>query len=306
MPTVAEICQLVNNGCCTPSDGAFKTYVLQLLCDLAGVDTEQDILCDPATGNKVRLVTIFDDSGAIVSVTAYNLDGSLYAGVIDDLVTCVGEEPYVVRYPICDNGVQKIAVVCYTGCTLASISYVGINNAAVAAPVDFNLVSYGECATVGELQKRCMCDDVNNDGSVITRYVELYNVTVQGLVVTSTLLGTFTDESYQTAYVPVNPVACNQIGDALISQRARRVVLIGPNVFSPPSVLTGTLTIIVVSVGNELTPPTFTDSTGVTTPMIAGESFSYALDKDSLYFNTLPSVSTGVGDRVHVTWMEPG
>jgi hypothetical protein len=305
MPTVQEICQLVNNGCCSPSDAAFKTYVLQLLCDLAGVDTEQDILCDPNTGDKIRIVTVFDDSGQVVSVTAYNLDGTPYAGDINALVTCVGDEPYVVRYPICDNGFQKIAVVCYTGCTLASISYVGINNQPVAAPVDFNLVKYGECSTNVELVKRCMCDDVNGDGSVITSYVEAYGIEITNNVITSTLLGTFTDETFQTTYAPVNPTQCNQLGDRVISQRARRIVLQGANSFSPPHILTGTITVMVIEVADVNNPPTFTDSSGATTPMVVGESFSFALEDGNINFNTLPIVTTNAGDRVHVTWMEP-
>ena len=61
---------------------------------------------------------------------------------------------------------------------------------------------------------RCMCDDVNGDGTNIVQYVEAYVQTANPNtnVITSALAGTFTDESLTTAYTPTNPVDCNSIG----------------------------------------------------------------------------------------------
>lgn len=311
--TPAQICNLfADPDCCpTPSESEFRTWQLQLLCSLnvaaggAGVDSEVVLLCDPVTGQRVVVIYRYDETtGALVSVSATNPDGTAYAGALNSLVACEDAETYVLQHTICDNGVQKLVRVCFNNCVPGVVTYLNPDLTPAAAPLDFDLVSVGECPTLSELKTICLCDDVNADGSVIVNYVDVYKVDVLGTNLTSTFIGSYTDDTFLVPYVPVNPTECDLLGTPLRGQNARRIVLENANTFSPPSALIGTLSIIVISVGNALTPPTFTDSLGNTSTMVEGESFSYSISEDYSFFCNMPIITTNAGDRVHVTWME--
>lgn len=83
--------------CCNPaeiarSEGTWRSGVLQTLCDISTILAHEDfeVLCDPGTGVAVLLVPTFNEDGTIASIAAYNLDGTVYVGVIADLVSCGG------------------------------------------------------------------------------------------------------------------------------------------------------------------------------------------------------------------------
>jgi hypothetical protein len=59
-----------------------------------------------------------------------------------------------------------------------------------------------------EVFEQCGCDDVNGDGTVIVRYVELYSVDVLTPGAVPLLLGRFEDFDLTQPYAPVNPVPC--------------------------------------------------------------------------------------------------
>ena len=65
----------------------------------------------------------------------------------------------------------------------------------------------------GRIVTECLCDDVNGDGSVLTSYTVAYELTIRCGRVERCEAGTYTDETFTTPYVPVNPVACETIGD---------------------------------------------------------------------------------------------
>ncbi len=311
--TPAEICSILGDpDCCSaPSDQQYRLWSLQLLCSLSaaagatGIDPEVILLCDPVTGDRVVVIQRFDQvTGALVSSTATLPDGTPYVGAVNSLVSCDSANEYAIQYPICDNGVQKIVRICFNGCVPAAPVFYNLDLTVAAAPLDFNLVSYGECSNSPILKTICGCDDVNADGSVINNYVDVYQVQVNGVNLVSTLLGSYTDETFQTPYIPINPVDCGSIGTPLKGQNARRLVLTGVGAFTPNNLLTGTLSIVVVTVGNPLVPPTFTDSLGNVSPMIEGESFSYSISEDYSFFCNMPTVNTNAGDRVHIHWLE--
>ncbi|TDC31382.1 hypothetical protein E1211_22630 [Micromonospora sp. 15K316] len=55
--------------------------------------------------------------------------------------------------------------------------------------------------------ERCGCDDVNGDGTLINRYIELWSVDPCGGE-EPTLVGTWLDGDFEQPYVPANPVEC--------------------------------------------------------------------------------------------------
>lgn len=65
--------------------------------------------------------------------------GQLTKATTDNKIT-------VVEYPICDNGVQKIALVTYkNGIQTGALQYFDKAHNTIAPPVDFSLVAFGEC-----------------------------------------------------------------------------------------------------------------------------------------------------------------
>ncbi|MEC3994995.1 hypothetical protein VSR01_16240 [Actinacidiphila sp. DG2A-62] len=66
----------------------------------------------------------------------------------------------------------------------------------------------GETASGRQIVERCACDDVNGDGSVIVRYVELWSVNTGNPDDEPLLLGTWQDGDFTMPYEPVNPVDC--------------------------------------------------------------------------------------------------
>lgn len=61
--------------------------------------------------------------------------------------------------------------------------------------------------------ERCGCDDVNGDGSVINRYVELWSVDPTGAA-DPALIGTWLDGDFEQPYTPANPVDCPDGGSS--------------------------------------------------------------------------------------------
>lgn len=74
-------------------------------------ERERSVLCDPATGARVFVLTIWDEEaapGTAPAVEAYNLDGSVYAGVVQALVACPDVDVEAEPVDFCDNGTPFI------------------------------------------------------------------------------------------------------------------------------------------------------------------------------------------------------
>lgn len=144
------------------------------------------------------------------------------------------------------------------------------------------------------------CDDVAGDGSNIVTYFTV-NRSHQTLGL-SIDVGTFTDETQATAYVPVNPVDCSSIGVAAVRKEGRLEISGGT---WSPTPLTVSYTIRVADIADTNTPPTFTDSFGNVTSLEAGESLTFD-HGDDLLSDGLATVTANVGDRVIITYIETG
>lgn len=147
--------------CCNPTElsrvqSSYRAAVLEILCDIAGgggtgggpnrIDVE--ILCDPGTGDPVVYSYNYETDGTRGAPTAYNLDGTPYVGVLEDLVACgTGEttSASLLEYLICDNKVNKIVQIPVTGSTPGSPTYLLLDRTASAAPADWSLVQAGGC-----------------------------------------------------------------------------------------------------------------------------------------------------------------
>lgn len=65
-----------------------------------------NILCEPATGNRVVLVVTRTDTGA-PAITALNLDGSAYTGAVNALESCAGTGD--IEDVVCETMVDDVA-----------------------------------------------------------------------------------------------------------------------------------------------------------------------------------------------------
>jgi hypothetical protein len=83
-------------------------YMLQrLLCCAASEQSpveefEKAVLCDPDTGANVLVISTISTEG--VSVAAYNIDGSAYAGDIGALEACASDVTESDPVLMCDGG----------------------------------------------------------------------------------------------------------------------------------------------------------------------------------------------------------
>lgn len=165
--------------------------------------------------------------------------------------------------------------------------------------------TWGACAAEGgggdEVRVTCLCDDVAGDGTNIVKYVAAHQVEVSGAgVLTSTALGTFTDNTLTTAYAPVNPVDCDAVGAAAVVRQGREIIENGT--LWSPSALVQSYTIRVAAIGDPLNPPTFTDGFGNVTTFELGEVTTYGLEEGLI--DTTAVVGTGIGDSIVITYTE--
>ena len=145
-----------------------------------------------------------------------------------------------------------------------------------------------------------MIDDVNGDGSLLIKYYDASKTTIIGTNVITESLGSFTSELLENSYTPTNPTNPDTVGTAAIIEQ-RRILLQG-NSWSPtPTTLE--YSIRVDAVGNELTPPTFTDSEGVITNLRLNEflAFSDIDQSDNILFDTSVTVTAGINDRLFIS-----
>lgn len=176
--------------------------------------------------------------------------------------------------------------------------------AAVVEGVDFEPCETAD-GNKAEFLKVCKIDDVAGDSSNLVPYVELYCKEWDGTALTSTLIGTYTDETCQTAYAPLGaPLDLSAQPDAMIDHNLRRID--GASTFQLPATTTS-WSYYVATIGDLNNPPTFTDSNGVVTPIdLVG--FSDQSDPDSRnangFFTVLPIFTTSAGDVIFVSYNE--
>jgi hypothetical protein len=162
-------------------------------------------------------------------------------------------------------------------------------------PADFSACP-DQCIKV---EPRCKCDDVNGDGSVIVNFVQAYQICITNGVVVSTLIGSYTDDTYSTPYVVQGAVVnCSAIGaSARVSQQ--RLVLSGAGSWVVPGdVLAYSIKVVQANGG-----PTFTDTSGIVTPLFVGESVSFSDgSEEGMVFVPGAIVTTLGGDIVVIDY----
>lgn len=181
-------------------------------------------------------------------------------------------------------------------------------NVAPSGPIDVNIVGGGDISfdvdsiDIPKMRfvDRCMCDDVNGDGSNIVNYVETYchEVNPDGSA-NITLFGTFTNASQGIAYDPVNGVECDSIGvDAQTEQNS--IVVDNGASWSPTQLMCS----YVIRVSALATGVTFTGSNGVTRNLELSEGLSFNSGDEP--FDVSPVLTTGAGDTVIITYTTIG
>jgi hypothetical protein len=142
------------------------------------------------------------------------------------------------------------------------------------------------------------CDDTLNNGSVIIQYVEVYIHKIDiANVLTSTLLGNYTDLSLLTPYTPFFPKYCNTIGN-LAKYMQGRVSVTGGD--WSPTALTKSYSIYVESTTGGL--PTFQDSFGNITNLKLGSITSYS--DEELLADITPVVQVPAGSEIIIAYVQ--
>jgi hypothetical protein len=95
--------QLQNCGAQITNAQDFYTLASKLLCELtdATYNSQQfslQILCDPATGDRVWVRYAYAADGTVIGVTAFNLDGTPWVGTITSLVECAAGGGHAPNY----------------------------------------------------------------------------------------------------------------------------------------------------------------------------------------------------------------
>lgn len=88
--------QLQNCGAQITNAQDFYTLACKLLCEIASVgysstSYDLEILCDPATGDRIWVRYAYGEDGTVIGVNAFNLDGTAWVGTIGSLVACSEE-----------------------------------------------------------------------------------------------------------------------------------------------------------------------------------------------------------------------
>lgn len=108
------------------------------------------ILCDPVTEDKVIVVVTFDPITLLPTVTAYNLDGTPYVGVITSLVSCPNEQFDVTQGdPWCDGGTTIVPYTIFDVTnnppTILSVIWADLNGITV---IPSGAQTPGACSTI--------------------------------------------------------------------------------------------------------------------------------------------------------------
>lgn len=192
-------------------------------------------------------------------------------------------------------------VVKLDGVPNGTVVYTDLSGTQVAAP-GAGTFTFGACATsAAQVFQRCLCDDVNGDGSLIRHYVEFYQYDPGTNAITVTGLW---NEDLTLPYVPVNPVDCATIGTPA-SVIQRRIDLQGITVWNRGLTIQS-FTIKVRRVGSVLNPPTITDNAGVITPLFIGDVETYSvLDTDALVLGGNYTITlNNVDDYISIIYTE--
>lgn len=192
-------------------------------------------------------------------------------------------------------------VVKLDGVPNGTVIYTNLSGAVVGAP-GAGTFTFGACS-VSDTQvfQRCLCDDVNGDGSIIFTYIEFYQYDPATNSITVT--GTW-NETLTAIYVPVNPVDCDSLGNP-IQIVQRRLDLIGVTNWVRP-VDAQAVTLKVRRVGSVLTPPTITDNNGTITPLFLGDVESWSIiDGDSTVLQgTFSVTNNNAGDYITINYTQ--
>lgn len=192
-------------------------------------------------------------------------------------------------------------VVKLNGIPNGTVIYTDLSGNTVAAP-GAGTFTFGECSTsAAQVFKRCLCDDVNGDGSLIVNYVQFYQYDPGSNSITVT--GNW-NEDLTALYVPVNATDCNAIG-APQQIVQRRQDLTGVTAWVRP-INVQSLTIKVRRVGDVLNPPTITDNNGTTTPLFIGDVETWSvLDTEALLLQGAFTITlNNVNDHITIIYTE--
>jgi hypothetical protein len=151
----------------------------------------------------------------------------------------------------------------------------------------------------GTIYVRERCDDVAGNGSNIVRFYQAYFRSYNGSVLTSTLIGNYTNDALTTTYVPVNQTDCSTLGSAS-KLKAARIVLSG-STFTTTSNMRS-VKYQVQTVDSLITPPTFKGTDGIISNLYLNEITEIKLDNEIDILDNTIEITAGASDIVLITY----
>ena len=276
-------------------DNTFK-----VACGAGTTTTEFDVftLCNPLDGSIVIASVSYSITG--VPTTAYYLPtGAPYVGATP--VNCSGSSLESDAREGCAANISMTQwVVKQNGNPTGTIYYTDVNGAVIPAPAP-GTFSFGPCNPAKQIFQRCLCDDVNGDGSLIINYVQFYTYdpATNAIAVTGNWLA-----DLSATYTPINPIDCDSIGTD-VKVVVRRFDLIGSSTWTMP-VDVQSFTIRVRRIGDILNPPTITDNNGTATPLFLGdvETYSILTEDSTVLQGTFSVTNNNAGDYITINYTQ--
>lgn len=170
------------------------------------------------------------------------------------------------------------------------------------------IASLGTCTVPGtedNIRCVCLCDDTNDDGSNIVKFIRIVAINVASG--TASVVGDFTLD-YSSNYTTQGTVSvCSDIGSPVVGVNQGRELITSPSGWSRPSVLLQSLAVRVVAIGDSGNPPTITDYRSVQSDLFVSDSFERwesLIDNGANVLTGNFTINTNSGDKVIVTWTE--
>lgn len=319
--------EIQNNNlvCVTPANRTTQTQFIRQMCSTCG-DTSTPTIVDYALDGitlytvqgviklcgddyDVEQVTLCDDNGTFIRHFIYNSDGSIvifsdttlsgtsYAPVgtiticsgsdIEQEILCDDNGPFIRHYIYNTDGTVNTTY----NTTLNGVAYT------VVGAIDI-------CVKSNVPVIVCRCDDTDGDNIPDKTYKAIVQIDDVGA---TTVLANY-EEDLLTPYTPIAPMLCSNTGTDLVSVLPNYTVLQGAGTWilhTDSAVLTQSVTVTVITVGNMADPPTLTTQAGVH-PVYEGQTVTWSVvfQRDILGLKSPLTITSKAGDIIAIHWTE--
>lgn len=154
-----------------------------------------------------------------------------------------------------------------------------------------DLICQCHAAAGTEVLYRCLCDDTLSDGTNIVPFVEAFTLETDGVTITRTVLGTFTDVTFATPYTTLGTVSpCSEAGSVPIGESAEYLYIDTAGTWVMPSTDVTEVTITVLTATGS--SPNLTTDSGTSYLPVGTYTWRSTGVGSGMLLNTLEVVTT--------------